>query len=123
MSQNRITTEVYSSAARVATPDAPVLLNKFNRGVQVFIDVTAIAATPSVVFTIEGKDGVSGSWYPLLTSAAVVAVGTTTLRVEPGSTEVANLIAAAGIPRVWRIVATHGDADSITYSVGANLLI
>ncbi len=123
MSQNRITDTIYSSAARTATPDAPVLINKFNRGVHVIIDVTAIADTPTVVFSIQGKDGVSGNWYTLLASAAIVGTGTTVLRVESGSTEAANTVAAAGVPRVWRIQAVHGDADSITYSVGANLTI
>ena len=123
MSQNRTTRQIYGSAARTASPTASTLLNKFNRGVQVIIDVTAVAATPSVVFAVEGKDGVSGEWYALLTSAAITSTGTTVLRVEPGATEAANTVAAAGVPRVWRVTATHADADSITYSVGANLLI
>lgn len=123
MAQNKTTIAVYPSAARTATPDPSTLLNKFNRGVQVIIDVTAITDTPSVVFVIEGKDQLSGQWYALLTSAAVTAVSTTVLRLEPGATEVANLVEAGQLPRVWRITATHADADSITYSVGANLVI
>lgn len=123
MSQNRITDTIYSSAARTATPDAPVLINKFNRGVHVIIDVTAITDTPSVVFSIQGKDGVSENWYTLLTSVAIVGTGTTLLRVEPAVTDEANLVEGAQIPRVWRVQAVHADADSITYSVGANLVI
>lgn len=123
MSQNRITDTIYSSEARTATPDAPVLINKFNRGVHVLIDVTAVTDTPSVVFTIEGKDGVSGIWYTLLASAAITAVSTVLLRLEPAVTDEANLVEGGQLPRVWRITAVHGDADSITYSVGANLVI
>ena len=123
MAQNRISRTIYASAARTASPSASTLLNRFEKGVQVFIDVTATAATPSVVFRVQGKDGVSGKWYNLLESAAITAVGTTLLRVEPGATEAANTVAAANVPRVWRVTATHADADSITYSVGAALVI
>lgn len=123
MAQNLITRQVYASLARTASPTPSTLLNKFNTGVQVIIDVTAVAATPSVVFNIQGKDGVSGNWYTLLASAAITGTGTTVLRVGPGETDTANLVEGAHLPRVWRVQAVHADADSITYSVGANLTI
>lgn len=123
MAQNRNTIAVYTSAARTASPTPSTLLNRFERGVQVIVDVTAITDTPTVVFNVQGKDAVSGKWYTLLASAAVTGISTTVLRVEPGSTEAANTVAAAGVPRVWRVQAVHGDADSITYTVGANLTI
>ncbi len=123
MSQNRTTRQIYGSEARTASPTPSQLINKFNTGVQVIIEVTAIAATPSVVFNIQGKNQVTGNWYTLLASAAVTGVGTTVLRLERGSTDAANAVEGGQLPRVWRVQAVHGDADSITYSVGANLLI
>jgi hypothetical protein len=113
--------EVYASAARTATPDTVEL--ELPGGVQyaqVVIDCTAAAATPSVVFTVSGVDRVSGKVYTLLASAAVTATGTTVLRIGPGLTAAANLVANDVLPPVIRFTATHGDADSITYSVGAH---
>ena len=116
---------VYASAARTATPAAPEQAGnaylKAAKGVVVIIDVTAASDTPSVVATIEGKDPASAKWYNLLTAAAVTGTGTTVLRVYPGLTAVANLTATDLLPSIWRVVMTHGDADSITYTVGAVL--
>ena len=114
-----------ASAARTATPTADSLTrNDPNAlGVHVIVDVTASAATPSVVVTIEGQDPASGKWYALLTSAAFTgSTETRVLKVYPGITVAANLSAADVLPASWRVVLTHADADSITYSVGANII-
>ena len=84
--------------------------------------VTALAATPSVVPTIDAKDDLSGKWYNLLTGVAITATGTTVLKVGRGLAAVANAAAADGLPGTLRLVMTHGDADSITYSAAAHLL-
>lgn len=114
----------YASAARTATPTP--MSDQVNRGqwrgLRVTINVTAIAATPSVVFTIQGKDPVTGAYYTVLASAAVTGTGVTTLYVYPGSAVTANAAANFHLPSTWRVIATHGDADSITYVVGAELL-
>jgi hypothetical protein len=113
--------EVYASAARTATPDTIELeLPRGSQYAHVVIDATAVTATPSVVFTVSGVDRVSGKVYTLLASAAVTATGTTVLRIGPGLTAAANLVANDVLPPVIRFTATHGDADSITYSVGAH---
>ncbi len=92
------------------------------RGIEVIVDATAAAATPSVVFTLQGKDLTSGKYYTILASAAITGTGTTVLRVFPGATAAANTVANAQLPAVWRVSVAAGDADSLTYSVGANLL-
>lgn len=112
-----------ASAARTATTNSGDLSNFAARGVHVIVNVTAATATPSVVFTIEGKCPVSSAYYTLLTSAAITGTGTTLLSVYPGITAAANVSASQVLPRTWRVVATHGDADSITYSVGATILV
>lgn len=111
---------VYASAARTATPSATDLKNISGRGVTVVIDVTAASATPSVVVTIDGKCTLSGKYYNILTSAAITGIGTTTLRIYPDLTPSANVAVNSIVPRVFRIVVTHADADSITYSVSVN---
>lgn len=112
----------YASQARTATPTPPEFKAKEARGLLVFINVTAVVSSPSVVFTIEGKDPVSGTWYTILASAAVVGTGFTVLRVFPGSTVTANLAANDTLPENWRLKSVHGNSNSITYSVAAQLI-
>jgi len=114
---------VLANAARTATISSATFINGNYRGAQFVIDVTAIAATPSVVFSIEGFDALSGQFFTLLDSVAIVAVGTTILRVYPGLTAAANLVASDVLPYQWRVTATAADADSMTYSIAANLML
>lgn len=113
---------VYASTARTATPTASVFTMRGRRGLHVVIDVTSITASPSVVPTIECFDPLSSKWYAVLTGAAVTATGTTVLKVYPGIAASANAAASDIIPDEWRVVMTHGDSDSITYSVSAHLV-
>ena len=87
----------------------------------IVIDVTAVTATPSVVFTVQGKDLLSGKYYTLLASVAITATGTTILHIGDGTADDDNIAVGTRLPRVWRIDAVHGDTDSITYSIGADL--
>lgn len=104
---------VFASAARTATV-ATTLATECLGGVFV-IDVTAAAATPSVVFTIAGVVG--PATYTILESAAITGTGTTVLRIHPDFTAAANTIAKDVLPQALKITATHADTDSITYSV------
>lgn len=110
---------VFASAARTASADSSDLTNGNGRGLVLVIDATASAATPSVVFTVKGKDPLSGKYYTILASAAITGTGTTVLRVYPGLTAAANTVASDVLPRTYRVEAVAGDADSLTYSVGA----
>lgn len=78
--------------------------------------------TASVVFKIQGKDPASGAYYDILESAAVAGVETRILRVHPDLTASPNLIAKDILPKTWRVIATAGDADPLTYSVGYSTL-
>jgi hypothetical protein len=111
-----------ASTARTASVDTADQLNRGHRGLVLVIDATASAATPSVVFTIQGKDRASGKYYTILVSAAVTGTGTTALRVYPGLTAATNVTANDVLPECWRLNVVAGDADSLTYSVGVSLL-
>jgi hypothetical protein len=115
---------VYASAARTATPTAvTVQVGRYNY-LHLAIDVTAVTSTPSVVCTVHGLDPVSGKYYLMLTSAAQTDSGapyTTVLKIGPGLPVTANISANDILPDTIRVTMTHGDSDSITYSVGANL--
>jgi len=111
---------VFSSTPRTATENSADLSNPYARGVVLVIDVTA---TPSVVFTVKGKSALGSDYYTILTSAAITATGQTVLRICPGLTASANVTASDVLPATWRVEAAHGDTDSITYSVSANLIM
>ncbi len=110
---------LYPSEARTAAPTAYALQSRAATGLTVVVVSTAATATPSVVVTIDGYDPVTNTWYTILTSAAITD-GSTTRRlvVYPTVTEAANLAVATTIPETVRVVMTHADSDSITYSVG-----
>lgn len=115
---------VHASAARTATPDtkefeiAPAVTCS---ALYLVIDVTAVTATPSVTFTVSGVDRVSGKIFTVLASAAITATGTTVLHIGPGVTAAANVSEDQYLPPIFRVTATHADADSITYSVAGML--
>lgn len=120
-----------TSAARTATPPVgPATTDEYGfltnhqrfRGAHILLDVTAIAATPSVLVDIEGYDYGSSTWYNILTSAAVTTAVFNIYKVHPDLTAVANLVAKDGIPYLWRVTLTHADADSITYTLAVNYL-
>lgn len=111
---------VHLSTARTATPTNFENEDRHVKGIQVVINVTASAATPSVVPTIDGFDPLSETWYNILTGSAITGASAVILRVHPELLAAANLTAQDFLPRKYRIVMTHADADSITYSVSVN---
>lgn len=114
--------EVYASAARTATPTVVSIPTGRYQYAHIVTNVTAKTSTPSVVMTVHGLDTVSGAYYLLLTSAAFD--GTTETRlltIGPGLPVTTNVSANNIIPSTVRITMTHGDSDSITYSVGVHL--
>lgn len=115
---NRPSVTIFASAARTATPTA-ARFSSSAQSLEIVIDVTAVTATPSVVFNIEREDAASGKWILALASAAIVGVGTTRLLISPHLTAAANSIAKDFGSGNFRVSPVHGDADSITYSVGA----
>ncbi|KKM96117.1 hypothetical protein LCGC14_1181370 [marine sediment metagenome] len=114
--------ELLASLARTANVNTPDQTNFGHKGLHLIIDVTAINLTPSVVPTIQGKDPLSGKYYDLLVGVAIIATGTTILKIYPGIVAAANVAASDILPLIWRLQLVHADADSITYSVAAALV-
>jgi hypothetical protein len=108
--------ELFASAARTTT--SSMTFSSPCLGCLIVIDVTAITASPSVVFKLEGIDPANSKLWTILESAAIVGTGTTVLRVHPSLTASANAIAKDILPQAMKLTATHADTDSITYSVG-----
>lgn len=111
-----------ASAARTAAVTGVDVASNSADGVRVILDVTVDPAAASITLTIQGKDPISGSYYTLLTGAAVAGVGTTTYTVYPPITAVANVAASAVLPSVFRINMAVADTDSMTYSVNYELI-
>lgn len=119
---------LFASVARTATPNQQQLdTNPRGYGpgsLTVVINMTAVTATGTVTFKVEGVDTVSGATYTILTSADLAAVATTVLRIHPNlppdATPPSNhLIAQDMVPPVIRITATHGNAVAMTYTATA----
>jgi hypothetical protein len=113
--------DLYPSQARTATPTPVEVVEDFD-GVRIVIDVTAIGPAPSVTFNVEGHAPLSDKWFSLLASAAITGVGTTVLTVFPGAAVTTNVSANNLMGGHWRVRPVHANADSITYSVGVELL-
>ena len=118
----------YASALRTETPTPMSTVNNTgrDRGLIVVVDTTAVEGAggdaPSTVVTIQGYDSLSAKWYTILASAALTAVGTVVLRVFPGATAASNLTANDVLPNQWRVIATHGNGKTHTYSISAQTI-
>ena len=113
---------VYASAARTATPTAVTINTRRAKALVVVFDVTAVTSTPSTIVTIDGFDSLSNSYFTILASAAIATAVKTVLRVGVGLTAATNLTVADYLPDQVRVTATHGNANSMTYSISAHLL-
>lgn len=111
---------VYSAVDRTATPQFTAYSNKYAHGLYLIINVFAVTSTPSVVANITFN---AASTFSLLTSVPITAVGLTVLSLYPGFTAVANVTANQSLPDNWIVQMTHGNANSIRYSVDAHLLL
>jgi len=123
--QRANTTEtVLASAQRNATTTSADFTNYNARGLHAIIDVTGFIGVPTITPKLQGKDAVSGKYYDILVGTPIAsAIGTVVLKLYPGITPLINAAASDILPRTWRVVVTHADAQLITYSVGATLIL
>jgi hypothetical protein len=120
---------IHTSSARTASPTAVENTNLWHKGVLIKVNVTALSATPSVVPSLEFKDDLgSNTWitidtYTAITNVTGVAAYTYYIYpvapVGPTFTDTTQV----SLARTWRLSLTHGDTDSITYTVGALYLL
>ncbi len=115
---------VFELKARTASVNSPDLTNWEGSGVVLTIAATDKVDSPSVVFTIQGKEPASGTYYDILASAAVTTSGLpVTLKVFPGATAATNVAVNDVLPEIWRVKAVAADADSLTYAVTGNYVL
>lgn len=120
MSNSRVT--VLTSAIRAATTNSSTFGNPGAKGIHLSVDVTVVPGVDTVTPKIQGYDETSGKYYDILVGSAIVATGTTVLKVYPGITVAANVSASDVLPTSWRVTMTHSAATNFTYSIGASLI-
>jgi len=117
------------SAARVATPTIEGQANTRHRGMILIVNITARAAATTLTPGLKALDPISGESVTIWTAAAAINSGDATvayLFYPSPNTDAASLFTEAVdmvIPTRWQAVMTHGDTDSITYSVAAMMIL
>lgn len=91
-------------------------------GCKAVLNLTAVPGTDTVTVVIEGKDSVSGVYYPILTGAAQAAAGAFVLTVFPGVAVTANVSASDVLPDTYRARVVHSAGSSFTYSLSIDEL-
>lgn len=114
---------VLASAARTATPTIDDYVVPYGKTLTVIIDITTGAATPAVTPSIKGVTP-TGIAYTVLTGAQITSTSAAqvVMRVGAGCPETANLSTGIPLPQTFRIAMTHADADSLTYSINAEVV-
>lgn len=112
----------FPSAARTATVTSGNIKTLGHESVNVVFDVSSITLTPSLTLSIEAYDLASNSWRSLLSGSAVTTVSNNVYKIGPQLTASANLVLKDYVPSIIRVLVTHLDADSATYSVGVDLI-
>lgn len=111
--------EILPSAARTATPTIQQFMVPANcREAYAIIDITAVTSTPSTTFVWAGYDPESTKTWALVTTSAITSgPQTIVMQVSSNLTAVGGTIAKAVLPRFITFTATHGNANSMTYSI------
>lgn len=113
---------VLASAARTATAtsDTYRIPGGQYRGLLIVLNITAVTSTPALTLALHSQTGQGSDFSSQIAMAAKTEadVNTTTLLLaHPDAPDRANVSENTQIGRKWRIVVTHGDSDSATYSV------
>ena len=114
-----------ASSARTAEANSADQVSYNHTGLIIVVDASVDGAAASITPTLEIKDSISGNYFTIWTAAVPIAdVVTRAYLFTPGGeggsyTEAVNL----RIGRTWRFTMTVADADSITYSASAVLLV
>lgn len=81
------------------------------------MNLTALPSTPSVSFSIQGKDPASGNYYNMITSGAVTTSAPVAIAAGTGVATTANVGVGLPMPKVWRVSRFIGGAGSATGTV------
>jgi len=113
---------ILTVAAQTTSQNGADQTNYNARGAKVYLNMTNVG-TGSVTLTIQGKDPVSGSYYTLLTGAAVVTNSFNVYEVYPGVAVTTNVSASTTLPRTWRVITTANNANATTYTCSVSYVL
>lgn len=122
---NNGTLTVLESAARTVETTSEAFSNLGARGILLVVNTPAVAATAEITPSIQAYDYTSGAWYTIWTAAAAISTETgSSYLLYPGASG-GNFVEVDGIPLParWRLSVAVANAEEVTYSVGAHLLI
>lgn len=123
--RSNINSTILSSAARTTTTNSADQTNHNGRRLLLVVNVSS-AGTGSITPSIQIKDSISGNYVTTWTAAAAITTTTTATYyfADGGAGGLFTEVRAAGLSaRDWRLVMTHNNANSITYSVSAAVLV
>lgn len=114
---------VAESAAHIATYTSDPISNPGAVGLRVDVDISAVVSTPSTTFKIQKWNRAANTWADVIVSAAKTGVTSFSLTVSPSVLAAANVVAQVEAPGTFRVVATHGNANSMTYAIAYEYLM
>jgi hypothetical protein len=96
--------DVLTSVAVTADATSPDYSNNSAKGVKLYIKTGSFGAGASgITVTLQGRDLSSGTYYDILTSAALTASSFQVIQIYPGITATANVSASDILPHTWRV--------------------
>lgn len=111
-----------ASAARTTTLTGPDRFNdSYAEILEVVLDMTTFVTAASLTLSIDAWDAAKGGYYQLIASTVLSANGQKRLIVGPSVPTAANISQTAIVPMRYRVVVTHGNGNSHTYSVSRAL--
>lgn len=119
---NQDGTSILSASGITITMTSGDITNFNARGAVIVLNMSNVG-TGSVTLAIQGKEPISGQYYPILTGLAVTTNSVNVYRVYPGLTAVANVTANDILPRRFRAVVTANNANATTYTVACMFVI
>ncbi len=110
--------ETKTSVVAIAYRDA--------KGIVLFLNISAVANTPTVDVKLQAYDEISGSFIdvPGASFPQKTGTGLSMLTVYPGITASANVAVSQPLPHVFQVVAVIGNAggDTATFTVSGVLI-
>jgi hypothetical protein len=116
---------ILATGARATTQTLGPFFNPDDAGdvsaIDVVVDLTAFTTAASLTLSVEEfveNDAVGGgNWRSSIASVALTAAGQARVRIGASYSNVANQSLGDHIGKRYRVVVTHGNANSHTYSV------
>lgn len=118
---NQDGSDVLTAGVVTANGNSGDYSNNSARGVKIYVNPGSFGAGASgIIVTLQGRDLSSGSYYNILSSAALTASTFQVLTVYPGVAVTANVSASDVLPHTWRVTwqATNWGTGGSTLGIG-----